>query len=359
MNIVILTGKFGNGHMSAAESVYEEILDSESNCNVYIVDIIEYMFPTFNKFIYKIFDFIVGKHSSIYNFFSKASEKKPRIPFKKIALYKIEELLNQYDVDFIIATMPICPQYISEYKKVTGSDIPLCTYITDIFPHPYWLAGNTDLYFVGDHKTEEELVSNEVKPKNILVSGIPVKQKFKETYIKKDTTEGTNVLIMGGGLGIIPSISEFIDKLNNAKNISITVIAGKNKKLINYLKINYPQVNVVGYTNKVDQYMKKSDLLVTKAGGVTTFEAISTQTPLYVIKPFLQQEVGNAEYIEHNNIGRVAWSDDIDIAEDILNVIKDKRLLNLMKNNMVDVQQKFNKTSPIKAFYERNDINCC
>ena len=59
MNIIILTGRFGMGHIKAAEAIREEILrDNEAN-NVEIIDFMDYMFPAISKYIYKGFNFLV------------------------------------------------------------------------------------------------------------------------------------------------------------------------------------------------------------------------------------------------------------------------------------------------------------
>ena len=91
--------------------------------------------------------------------------------------------------------------------------------------------------------------------------------------------------------------------------------------------------------------MKRADLLVTKAGGITTYEAIASKTPLYVIKPFLEQEFGNAKYIEEHNIGRVLWNKDSDEVEDILNLIGNDKLLQTMKENMARLTEEFEHCS--------------
>ena len=45
MNILILTGKFGMGHFSAAETLGLEIQKLFSNASVTVVDLVEYSIP--------------------------------------------------------------------------------------------------------------------------------------------------------------------------------------------------------------------------------------------------------------------------------------------------------------------------
>ncbi|WP_460292558.1 hypothetical protein [Clostridium tertium] len=107
--------------------------------------------------------------------------------------------------------------------------------------------------------------------------------------------------------------------------------------------------------------MERSDLLITKPGGISTFEAIYTTTPLYIIKPFLSQEIGNAEFIERMLIGKIAWEDNSNISEDIISLISNERLLEEMKYNMQLLKNEVSE-SKLKKVYERNmkkDVDNC
>ena len=238
------------------------------------------------------------------------------------------------------------------YKRQRRSSIPLYTYITDITAHEEWIAPGTDKYFVGDITTKNALLSKGVSEDKIAVSGIPVRRAFygigKEEVSEKEGKK--EVLIMGGGLGLIPSSERFLHRLSARSDIRVTVITGKNEKLRRELSEKFPKLNIIGYTEHVDRYMQRADLLVTKAGGITTFEAIASETPLYIIKPFLEQEFGNAKYIEGHNIGRVLWDVNADEASDILRLIDDNSLLNTMKKNMAHI------SSGIKNFRLTEEI---
>ena len=73
--VLILTGRFGSGHISAAEAVREVLMDS-NNVKVEIVDIVDYAFPFMSKSIYKNFNAIVEKSPNIYNAMNKLAEEK-------------------------------------------------------------------------------------------------------------------------------------------------------------------------------------------------------------------------------------------------------------------------------------------
>lgn len=352
MNILILTGRFGMGHIKAAEAIKEQIVTENPSCNVEIIDFIEYMFPAVSKGIYMGFNFLVSRCSGLYNAINKAAGKNSGVPMKLTFTKRIDRLFAEHKADAVVVAFPVCSQYISSYKRMRRSNIPLYTYITDITAHEEWIAPGTDKYFVGDITTKNALLSKGVSEDKIAVSGIPVRRAFYENGKEKVSEKKgkKEILIMGGGLGLIPSSEGFLHRLSARSDIKVTVITGKNEKLYRELSEKFPKLNIIGYTEHVDRYMQRADLLVTKAGGITTFEAIASGTPLYIIKPFLEQEFGNAKYIEGHNIGRVLWDMNVDEASDILKLIDDNLLLNMMKKNMAHI------SSSIKNFRLTEEI---
>ena len=343
MKILILTGKFGMGHYSVSEAIGQEISSRDSNIEVSIVDILDYLMPTASKILYKSFNTLVTKWSNLYNFVNINNEDNNIKTFNYFFVIGLDRLFLEFNPDIVISTLPISSQYISKYKSLKKSNIPLFTFITDISSHSEWIHKNTDFYFVGDISIKKSLIDKGIDENKIIVSGIPVKQGFKDKIIKFDKNKSKEILIMGGGLGLISFNKNLFESLNNEKNIKTTVITGNNKKMFEQLKSKYKNIEDLGYTNKIDFYMKRADLIISKSGGITLFEAIYSETPIYVVNPFLLQEVKNAKFIEKRKIGQVVWNEEMDIAKDILSLINDDKAILKMKSNMKKVKENINQ----------------
>ena len=343
MKILILTGKFGMGHYSVSEAIGQEISSRDSNIEVSIVDILDYLMPTASKILYKSFNTLVTKWSNLYNFVNINNEDNNIKTFNYFFVKGLDRLFLEFNPDIVISTLPISSQYISKYKSLKKSNIPLFTFITDISSHSEWIHKNTDFYFVGDISIKKSLIDKGIDENKIIVSGIPVKQGFKDKIIKFDKNKSKEILIMGGGLGLISFNKNLFESLNNEKNIKTTVITGNNKKMFEQFKSKYKNIEVLGYTNKIDFYMKRADLIISKSGGITLFEAIYSETPIYVVNPFLLQEVKNAKFIEKRKIGQVVWNEEMDIAKDILSLINDDKAILKMKSNMKKVKENINQ----------------
>ena len=350
------------GHVKCAEAIAEEIYASRPDASVTTVDVMDYLFPHLSKAIYKGFSLLVTKLPGMYNHLNRAAGKHAGVPMKNTIAAKLDRLIAETQPDLIISNLPVCSKYISAYKELRVCTVPLFTYITDITVHDEWIADKTDLYFVGDESTGNVLISKGVSAEKIVVSGIPVKRVFKSAFKdgtlkdqeKADTGTHTKkrLLIMGGGLGLVPGGSRLLKRLNEETCFEVTLITGKNRSLEKRARRKYENINVVGFTDKIADYMAAADLVLTKPGGITTFEAIASRTPMYIADPFLEQEMGNARFIESKNIGRVVWSRDCDVASDIINFLKDTALIDTMKENMAKLCQSFSCPNPMQYFGE-------
>src|SRR5665647_2882748 len=102
MNILILTGRFGMGHVSASNAIKQEICESFPNTNINIVDFVDYVLPSIKEAIYKSFNFVVSKWPKLFNFLFIIFDKYDVTPFKGFSNKKISTLLASYPADLII-----------------------------------------------------------------------------------------------------------------------------------------------------------------------------------------------------------------------------------------------------------------
>ena len=65
-------------------------------------------------------------------------------------------------------------------------------------------------------------------------------------------------------------------------------------------------MQVLGFTDKIPEYFRAVDLLVTKAGPGTLAEANAAQLPVIVYDYVPGQERGNLDFVRHNGLGEVA-----------------------------------------------------
>lgn len=345
VNILILTGKFGQGHYAAADALATEIKHSLDAPNIYIKDIFVHALKKKSKVLYGSFSFMIKRGSRIYNLVYKRTEhqnKNTRLLLKRHFIHSMEQLIKDTKADIIISTLTFCSKVVSIYKRETGHNIPLITCITDFTPHVEWIYPETDLYLAAAPVVRNLLKQKGIPEDHILVCGIPVREEFKIGKREAHYDE-RRLLIMGGGLGLLPKSNALYEKLDQLPNIKTTVITGNNKLLYDTLKNTYSNIVVLGYVNDVYRYMFQADLLLTKPGGITTLEAIYAELPLLMFHPILEQEVENEKFIMDNKLG-IELSSETDTAiTEIQNIIQDNELLAHIRSNMRCLKSSFNE----------------
>lgn len=330
MNILILTGKFGTGHLAAAYSLRQQLLRSFSEAAVDVVDFLAYAMPKLSKAMYKGFHLMVFHGSPIFNTyykFTSMGRTDARPPMESLFFNRLSELLCEKKPDLVLATHPLCAQLVSRFKEKAGSSLPLITCITDVTAHPEWINRNTDYYLAPSEEVRQKLAEKGVNPAFVCVTGIPVREEFRK--LSHCGTGKKELLIMGGGLGLLPKDTSFYESLHEIPDTHITIVTGYNGKLLERLHGRWENIQVVGYADKIWEYMARADLIVTKPGGITLFEAIFARVPVFSWQPALLQEKNNARWMEEKGIGWVA--EHADCAEEIRELILDEnRLLNAM-----------------------------
>lgn len=348
MNILILTGKFGMGHYSASDSIRQQLKKKFPTAQITVVDFFQYTMPKASKFLYQGFTLMVNRASLCYNLLYKLSDtdKLDSKPFLwEHFIRPLNKMLNDLKPDLVISTIPFCSQLISLYKEKTHVTLPLVTCITDISSHSEWINDYTDCYLVASSSIQQSLIQKGVMPNKIEIIGIPVRAEFKEAPDHEFSSSSSlekKILIMGGGLGLLPKSERFYQSLNNLSHVKTTVITGKNKKLYQLLHRKYENIEVIGFTNEVYKYMHQADLIISKPGGITVFEAIHSELPILAIHPFLQQEINNANFINRHNVGKVMGKEKFKDIDYISHLIYDDVTLSEMKLNMKSLKRQIN-----------------
>jgi len=79
------------------------------------------------------------------------------------------------------------------------------------------------------------------------------------------------------------------------------VICGRNEELQGRVAaivgVNNPRFKILGYSDKMHELMKISDLFVGKPGGLTTSEALACGLPMAILSPIPGQEERNSDHL--------------------------------------------------------------
>lgn len=358
MKILILTGRFGMGHLKAAEAIKEELTlchtKDGQKFDIEIIDWIEYLTPRHARSIYNGYSSLIRCNTVFYNLHYKSSENRPITQKPNLIGYvRMNQLIYEKQPDFIISVLACASNAAAYYKALSGSSIPLITCVTDITGHSEWINNYTDAYAVGSEEVRRSFIQKGVPKNQIYVTGIPVRRRFyAESRQKTSASEKTptsekaceifrpKILLMGGGLGLLPKRLDFYRKLDELVPAEMTLITGKNEKMFRKLSGRFENIEVHGYVRDIEKYFLRSDLVITKPGGITTFEAIYAGTPILALNPTMRQEKYNAAFIEAHEIGKkLILKNDRADAERIARLIQNRGEISHYKQQMRRMRQ--------------------
>ena len=366
MKILIFYASYGGGHLNAAKSINDYIINNYPNNDVELIDCMKYVNKTIEKLTTAAYREMAKKAPWAWGKIYSDSQKGPLAHLSsrsnKIMAIKLLRLLREKRPDIIISTHPFGSQMCSYLKRKNKITAKIATIMTDFSPHDQWLVGHefTDYFFVANDKMKNYLINKGITENKISVTGIPISNRFLKTYNKKEILDTYNlsedkftVLFFGGGefgLGKTKTAEIFESFVQESlkEKIQIIAIAGKNpkmkasfKEIVSKYSVNTNTTNttditnnvkILEFTNQVPELMSISDLVVTKPGGLTTSESLASHLPMLIINPIPGQEEENAEFLEDKGIA--IWLRKNDDSKLIIeNLLADNQKLNLMKEN--------------------------
>ena len=195
------------------------------------------------------------------------------------------------------------------------------------------------MYFVPSYEIKNRKIKKGMSPDIFRITGVPVSSKF--ICDKKIKSTKLRLLLMGGGRGLFDFDESFMHWLDEylyeyKDRLDVTIVTGSNKKLYDNLTVKKPlhNIDVKGFVTNMSDLLKNYDLMLTKSGGATLFEAISSNTPIIVKNPKVGQEIENAKFIRDKGIGILYDNDEDlkDIIKSLLNNELDSRVAFMDEN---------------------------
>ena len=349
MKTLIVYASAGVGHKKAAEAVYNAYKATDKTEKIVYLDMLDkcnalmkVAYPGLYIFAVKHAVWIwalLFRMTNNRTFFK--TTKKLKMFIEGSSCREFTKYLKEEQFDVIISTHFYSSAIIGELKKKSEIKSKLISVVTDYRVHSYWLTPENDKFLVASSQTKDDLIKDGIDKDKIEITGIPADLKFSVKHDKKSIVEkmkfidkDLRILIMGGGFGVGPfeyllrNLAVLKDELN------LVFACGYNQDLLSRLKhlskeLDF-KVNLLGYADNVDELMQASDLIITKAGGITLTESLVSGLPAIVINPIPGQEEGNAGCLASKG-AIVSKKTPQAIVEFIHQVLKNKDILLKMK----------------------------
>lgn len=233
---------------------------------------------------------------------------------------RLRDLFIDYRPDVIVSVHPLLNHAALRARDDAHMQhVPVVTVVTDLGKvHESWLVPEADAVVVPAREVYARALSRGVPPARLRLLGHPIHPKFDDvTGSKADlraqlglSADVPTVMLMAGGEGGGKLLSTALALARARLPIELVVVCGRNEHLaqkLAELSATLPTpVQVLGFTDKIPEYFRAVDLLVTKAGPGTLAEANAAQLPVIVYDFVPGQERGNVDFVRHNGLGMIA-----------------------------------------------------
>lgn len=362
MKYLILTASAGNGHNSAAKTIKNKILKECPTDEVQIVDAYKEFAPKINGWIIEKGYFIACKHLiKLYNLFFKQSEKNNAdTRFKNNTHNEIKcfisGLLNKiydYKPDVIISTYIFVSVALDDLKRIYNIPAKMVTLTLDYGISPYWECTTIfDKFFITGEYMREPFKKLGFQDEQMISSGIVIDEKFNQDLDKKTVRDELKlnqdlftIVVMKGGFFTVSNYKLMQQFSKVKQKIQIILINGKDEfgrndldRRISRTKANHVFYNL-GFVNNVDKYFSAADLVLGKAGGLSTTEAINKGIPSVIVDNLPQQEIYNKDFLVENECA-LSVDKSHSIGQLINYLLENPQVLENMRQNNLKLRNK-------------------
>jgi processive 1,2-diacylglycerol beta-glucosyltransferase len=333
--VLLLSASSGAGHVRASQAL-EKAFAARGDCAVEHIDAIQHVSKLFQRAYDKAYISMVRRAPELMGVLYERTDQPWQHSRRRLALDRLNtapmiRLLKRVQPDLCVATHFLPAEIIAWLIAKRKLHAHNAIVVTDYDVHAMWLCRTVDRYYVAIDETAEYLARIGVPREKLRVSGIPIDPLFAKPVDRAETRRTLNldptatmILVSAGGYGIGPVEQLVNDLLALQRSWQIIAIAGKAEKVRKRLEeisrsagklpSGAPRLVPVGFTTEMDRYMAAADLLVGKAGGLTTSEALARALPMALIEPIPGQEERNADHlleagaaIRCNNLPAAAW----------------------------------------------------
>lgn len=324
--IIVFSAAFGGGHRSAAEAIVRYYKDHyPRELDVRMIDFFDEFLPGVNVLAKFAYNQSVQFFPTGYGAFFELSNRLPTNPIvhelKIGGFARALDFIDKYEPDAVISTFPVAGGVVSDIKA-TRKLVSAIT-VTDWGAHNAWFHPSTDLYFVACKEVREDLVVRGIPWDRVVVSGIPVHEKFglelERTQVRSELgLSDRYTALLTSAAGSAGDLRDIAAELAGS-GIQVAAVTGHNTRLkrrLETLERKVPLVHVFGFTDVMHKMMKASDVLVGKAGGLTVSESLAMGLPLIIFNPVPGQELFNVDFLVNSGAGLMA-RDEADVVEKV------------------------------------------
>jgi processive 1,2-diacylglycerol beta-glucosyltransferase len=233
-------------------------------------------------------------------------------------IQRMEARAMAFEPDVLVATVMWSAALYSRARERGRIAAPMIAVPTDYGVHDFWVHSGVDRYCVA-HDTVSHL--DRLRSADVRVTGIPLMPSFRRppSVAQARGTLGLAadrpvLLVAGGslGLGVGEAAARLLAAAPDAHVLALTGHNGAARAALEPLASQHPQrLQVWGWTDRVEVFLRAADIVVGKLGGVTVAEALACGRPLLATRSLRGQEGFNQRFLEQHGVGGLVADEDL------------------------------------------------
>ncbi|HCC79352.1 MAG TPA: galactosyldiacylglycerol synthase [Anaerolineae bacterium] len=319
-HILFLFSDTGGGHRAAAESIIEALqLEFGDALTTEMVDfLLDYAPPPYNRLPEFYPDFVRIPELWGVGFLISDGRRQARIMTSTmwpIVRRAARRLVREHPNDLLVCVHALGTSFL--LRALGSKRPPFITVVTDmVSTHALWFDQRADLTLVPTEMARQRALEFNMSPDKVIVVGQPVSERCstpagdRQTLRQKFgwTLDKATILLVGGGEGMGPLEETAIAIDESGLDVNLVIVAGRNIKLKADLEVRTwdNPTYIYGFTKDMPDFMRASDVLVTKAGPGTIAEALIASLPIILYSKLPGQEDGNVRFVE--SVGAGVWA---------------------------------------------------
>ncbi|MFZ1056590.1 MAG: galactosyldiacylglycerol synthase, partial [Opitutaceae bacterium] len=315
--ILILTAAYGEGHNAAAHAL-ATAFNEEAPGTAVVVDIFALTCPRLNTLVRRAYLAAINGTprlwSRIYALMDRPGFMKNGIWMLRAQARMLERVIERERPVAICSTFPAYAALLQRFAAEEQLSTPHFNIVTDsISINSVWWRPGCDGWFVPNEDSAQVMREAGVDPSRLHVLGFPVTPYFRRnegivTRPRLDEGAAPRILyIVNSGTRNAEATARL---LLAEEGWEVTCTVGRDESLRRTLTAlsggRARKAEILGWTDKIPHLLMTHHVVVSKAGGATTQEAIAARCPMVVNQVVPGQEEGNCLLLLRHGAGALA-----------------------------------------------------
>lgn len=323
-NVLIISSDFtGHGHKSITESLLEQFANYPET-RVKVVDGFS-LGGNIGLSAGKMYGSITRTSKDVWKRIWDITVKKPSLITELCELTihdRFVKLLQEMQPDVIISTHPNYNASVTNIMARINYHAPMIAIVADpVTISPLWCNPQADYTICPTEEAREVCIRCGVPEERVRMFGFPVRQRFTAHLQNLDESSlhsadpahafkyPIRFMIMSGGEGS-GNMSRLARILLKNFDCNVKILCGRNKLMKKALEHTLAEkykdrVDILGFTENVQDIMLSTDIMFTRASPNTMIEAIMCNVPLVITGALPGQEEGNPDFAVKHGLGVV------------------------------------------------------